>query len=90
VVGRQGPGLGPAQPPKLNHFVIDSLLASIGTTAAPVSVVGQCHPLSLPDSRLQSLSRTTNFVARFFFRAEMLFTSDMPTHAHKKTGRGAY
>jgi hypothetical protein len=42
----------------------------------------------LPDSRLQSLSRTTNFAARFF-RAEMLFTRIMPTHAEKNGGRRA-
>jgi hypothetical protein len=40
----------------------------------------------LLDCRLQSLSRTTNFAARIF-RAEMLFTSAMPTHAEKNRGR---
>jgi hypothetical protein len=46
--------------------------------------VPPCHPLSLPDSRLQSLSRTTNFAARKQKRAEMLFASDLPTHARSK------
>jgi hypothetical protein len=46
------------------------------------------HPLSLPDSRSQVLSRTTNFAARNF-SSEMLFTSAMPTHI-KKPGRCAH
>jgi hypothetical protein len=33
-------------------------------------------PRELPDSRLYSLSRTTNFATRFF-RAEMLFTASL-------------
>jgi hypothetical protein len=43
---------------------------------------------SVPDSNLQSLSRTTNFVRREVFRAEVLFSSAMPTHADKHTGWG--
>jgi hypothetical protein len=39
----------------------------------------------LPHSRLQSLRKTTNFAARFF-RAGVLFLSDVLTHAQKKTG----
>jgi hypothetical protein len=45
-------------------------------------------PRELPDSNLQSLSRTTNFVRREVFRAEVLFSSAMPTHAEKHTGWG--
>jgi hypothetical protein len=37
------------------------------------------HPLSLPNSRSQVLSRTTNF-------ANLLFTSAIPTHTQKKRG----
>jgi hypothetical protein len=43
-----------------------------------------CHPLLLPDSRLQSQSRTANFAAR---KCCLLVTC-RPTR--KKTGRGAY
>jgi hypothetical protein len=39
-------------------------------------------PRELLDCHLQSLSRTTNFAARFL----LLFTSTMPTHAEKKQG----
>jgi hypothetical protein len=43
--------------------------------------------IKLLDCRLQSLSRTTNLFAARNFRAEMLFTSAMPTHAEKNRGR---
>jgi hypothetical protein len=44
-------------------------------------------PRELPDSRLQSLSRTTDL--REKIRAEMLFTSTMPAHAEEKNGGAA-
>jgi hypothetical protein len=54
--------------------------------------VPPCHPLSLPDSRLQSLSRTTSFAARFFssFERKCCLLGTCLRHMRKKTGRGAY
>jgi hypothetical protein len=87
---------GTTGPNGVSEFILTSHIAPVITTKHPPAersgaevrshaTAHTVHPLSLPDSRSQWLSRTTNLAARFS-RPQC----DMPTYTHKNGALRAF